>query len=87
MGPEPVSIEFLPYSTQLSMTFVLLININLSTFSSFFLFSFDHETYPVNKYKMSTKIGILISISRTKFMLMPDVHRESFITTEPGVMI
>ena len=68
MGPGPEIIKHFSYSTQLSMKYVLLINLKLLTIaSSFWLNKAEHEKFSANQYEMSTIVGIFISISREFF--------------------
>ena len=57
-------------STQLSMKFVLLINIKLLTIANSFLRNIaEHENFSANKYENASFVGIFIFISREIFML------------------
>ena len=68
-GPEVIK----PFScsTQLSMKFVLLINIKLLTIANSFLQNnAEHENFSVNKYENANNIvGIFIFSSREILML------------------
>ena len=69
-------------STQLSMKFVLLINLKLLTIAnSFLLIIAEHENFSANKYE---NVGIFIFISRENFMLSWVEHEvKSFINSGP----
>ena len=67
-GPEVI--KLFSCSTQLSMKFVLLINLKLLTIAnSFLLNTAEHETFSANKYENATIVGIFIFISGENFML------------------
>ena len=56
--------------TQLSMKFVLLINLRLLTIANAFLLNIgDHEKFSVDKCEILTVVGIFIFIGRENFML------------------
>ena len=65
-GPEVIKLFYC--STQLSMKFVLLINLKLLTIAnSFLLYIAEHEIFAANKYENA--IGIFIFMSKENFML------------------
>ena len=69
-------------STQLSMKFVLLINLKLpTTANSFLLYIAEHENFSANKFE------IFIFIWRKNFMLSWVEHEKSFITSGPDKRI
>ena len=62
-------IKFFSCSTQLSMKFVLLINLRLLTVANSFLLNIaEHENLSANKYE-SANYCIFIFISRENFMV------------------
>ena len=83
-GPE--LIKLFSCSTQLSMKFVLLINIKLLTIANSFLRNIaEHENFSANEYEnANTIVGIFIFISREIFMLSWVKHEKRFITSGPG---
>ena len=63
-------IKLFSCSTQLSMKFVLLINLKLLTIANSFLLNIaEHENSLLINMKMPTIVGIFIFISRKIFML------------------
>ena len=80
--PGPKVIKLFSCSTQLSMKFVLLINLKLLTIANFFLINIaEHENFSANKYENAI---IFIFISSENFMLSWVEHEKSFITLGPG---
>ena len=86
---SPQVIKLFSCSTQLSMKFVLLINLNWLTIANSFLLNMtEHETFSANKYenanflKMPTFVGIFIFISRENFLLSWVEHEECFYNLE-----
>ena len=80
--PGPKVIKLFSCSTQLSMKFVLLINLKLLTIANFFLINIaEHENFSANKYENA---NFFIFISRENFMLSRVEHEKSFITLGPG---
>ena len=72
------------FGTQLSMKFVLLINLKLLTVANSFLLTIaEHENFSVNM-KMPAIAGIFILISRENFMLDWVEYEKSFINSGPG---
>ena len=66
----PAFLKSFSYSTQLSMKFVLLINLKLLSIASAFLLNIaEHKNFSVNKYEMPTIAGMFIFISRENSML------------------
>ena len=80
-GPE---VKLFSCSTQLSMKFLLLINLKLPTIAnSFLLNKAEHEIFSANKYENANFVGIFIFISGENFMLSWVEHEKSFITSGP----
>ena len=69
--PGPEVIKLFSCSTQLSMKFVLLINLILLAIANSFLQNIaEHENFSAtNKYENANIVGIFIFISRENFML------------------
>ena len=68
--------------TQLSIKFVLLINLKLLAIANSFLLNIaEQEHFSANKYE---NVNIFIFISRENFMLSCVEHEKSFITSGPG---
>ena len=68
--PDPEVIKLFSCSAQLSMKFVLLINLKLLiTANSFLLNIAEHEHFFANKYENANYCGIYIFISREDFTL------------------
>ena len=56
--------------SQLSMKFVLLINLKLLSIAKSFLLNIaEHENFSANKYENANFVSIFLFISREKFML------------------
>ena len=79
-GPEVM--KLFSCSTQLSMKFVMLINLKLLTIANSFLLNIaEHETFFAYKYENTNFVGIFIFISRENFILSWVEHEKSFITS------
>ena len=67
-------IKLFSCSTQLSMKFVLLINLKLvTTANAFFLNIAEHENFSGNKYENAKYCCIFIFISREKMLSMKKI--------------
>ena len=85
LNPGPEVIKPFPCSTQLSMKFKMLISLNISRNSVFFLAQISLECYfLLRNVKMPTTVGILTIMDRKNFMLNWAEHEKSFITLGPG---
>ena len=83
-GPEVK--KLFSCSTQLSMKFVLLINLKLLTNANSFLLNVaKHENSLLINMKMPTIVRIFIFISRENFMCSWVEHEKSFISSGPDL--
>ena len=84
----PKIIKLFSCSTQLSMKFVLLINLKLLIFENSVLLNIaEHEISLLISIKMPTIVDIFILISRENFMLSWIEHEKSFTTSGPDFCI
>ena len=82
-GPEVIKLFLC--STQISMKFVLLINLKLLTIANSFLLNITSMKISLlMNMKMPTFVGVFIFISRENFMLSWVEYKKRFITSEPG---
>ena len=81
----PKVIKLFSYSTQLSIKFILLINIKMPTNVGILTcISMINTIYERLKAKKSLFVGILVSMSSWNFVLSWVEHEKSFITSGPG---
>ena len=85
-GPE--IIKRFSCSTQLSMKFVLLINLTWLTFANSSLLNIaEHESFSANKYENANYCWHFHIYLQRTFMLSWFEHEKSFITSRPGLSV
>ena len=83
--PGPEVIKHFSYSTQLSMGFILLINVKMPTIVGFLTFISRINNW-LGCFKPEILIDLTISVfmSSLNFILSLGEHEKGFITLEPG---
>ena len=85
-GPDVI--KLVSCLTQLSMKFVLIVNLKLLTIANTFLLNIvEHENFSANKYENANYCYINFIISREKFIRSRIEHEKSFITLGPGPLL